>query len=522
MADWYRHVSIGSDGRLCQWANTVENGVMHVRVYGTPTESRVLRRGRDTDTVTLSLNNRSTTLGGRVKGNFPAAFSRDGAKAYVQHDEGGGRTSLRVYDAATGEQLEVRWDAPYAAEGIWDVLDDGTVVLMNDPSRFRRIPNGEFWHNCVETEHYVVGQFGRDPDYGGSLSRLDKRTGKVTRWLGYTPHPPFAVEVDGVLHVAISGRDTPAPDEVAWVDDFPPAPVVEAPQPTEVAGYQLAVPAALPSAWYWHQCDRAVGALPPGNAAWSEAPAVLGDTRPVYECQSGWPIAPARTLVAGAWSTEKAAGGLDGLRREVAAVKLKMAVPAVYLHCDDAAHAGELWEAMRACEEAGVFGVPGVHVTGAGFPAALADECRARYGRFGLSLAWHFGWTEAGYTFTGPQLAEAHGQALAYHAAHKALVLSCFGWDRPGGRLHCPALADAAYAVQAVLGGAPAALGATPAPPPGTTPAGATPRPGGGQQPGRPGGGDTGRNVAIGAAVGTGLAALLGWLKARRKKPKGE
>jgi hypothetical protein len=95
--------------------------------------------------------------------------------------------------------------------------------MGNDPS-LRRVINGETWFNCVETASYIVGQFGRDPDYGGALSKLDKRTGQVTRWLGYTPHPPRAVELDGVLTVAISGRDTPAPDQVKWADDFPPLP----------------------------------------------------------------------------------------------------------------------------------------------------------------------------------------------------------------------------------------------------------------------------------------------------------
>lgn len=223
--DFYRHVAIGLDGQLCYRQVTVADGQMHVRGFrdASGQESTIVR-GHATDLV--SVNGRQ--LGGKVKGNFPAAFSHDGTKVYVQHDEGKDqetredRTSLRIYDL-DGRELECRMNAPYAAEGIAEVLEDGTVVLMNDPRRFRTMPNGEFWHNCCETEHYIVGQFGRDDlDLGGAFSVLHKPTGKVQRWLGYSPHPPFAVELDGKLLIAISGDNTDDPWHVQLADDFPP------------------------------------------------------------------------------------------------------------------------------------------------------------------------------------------------------------------------------------------------------------------------------------------------------------
>jgi hypothetical protein len=223
--DFYREIRIGRDGQLCYRQVTVADGLMHVRGFrdAAGQESTIVR-GHATDLV--SVNGRQ--LGGKVKGNFPAAFSHDGTKVYVQHDEGKDqetredRTSLRIYDLA-GLELECRMGAPYAAEGIAEVLEDGTVVLMNDPRRFRTMPNGEFWHNCCETDNYIVGQFGRDDlNLGGAFSVLHKLTGKVQRWLGYSPHPPFAVEFDGKLLIAISGDNTDDPWHVQLADDFPP------------------------------------------------------------------------------------------------------------------------------------------------------------------------------------------------------------------------------------------------------------------------------------------------------------
>jgi hypothetical protein len=226
----------------------------------------------------------------------------------------------------------------------------------------------------------------------------------------------------------------------------PLASAPDKPRPVEipvVTGYQLVIPSKLSPAWYWHNNDG-VAALAPGNAAWSEAPAHLSDRRPVYECQSGWPIAADRELIAGAWSTEAAAGGVPGLLREIAAVKAKMRAPVVYLHTDSEAHHELTLEAIAVCEREGVVAVPGIHVTGAGCPDWLAEKFRHRCGRYGLGIAWHFGWLGTRYAFTGDELSRAHQAALDLHARLPAAAVSCFGWTRPGGPSHCPELAAAA------------------------------------------------------------------------------
>jgi hypothetical protein len=211
MADFYRDCWIHA-GQVRTVERTTETG-MHVRGWG---DNSLVWRGHHDDLAYLNGEPLSTE---RVKGNWPCAFTPDGRIA-VQH----GEDEILLYDPSTRRLSGLM--GGYAAEGIirvdMDEFNEGHVLVMgNDPS-LRRAINGETWFNCVETENYIVGQFGRDPDYGGALSKLDKRTGQVTRWLGYTPHPPRAVELDGVLTVAISGRDTPAPDQVEWVANFPP------------------------------------------------------------------------------------------------------------------------------------------------------------------------------------------------------------------------------------------------------------------------------------------------------------
>jgi hypothetical protein len=210
VTDYYRDCWI-YDGQVRTVERTTETG-MHVRGWG---DGHLVWRGHEDD---MAYINGRMLPARRVQGNFPILFDAGGL-VHVQLQ--GATDHLHQF---TREGV---WagtvDAPYASEGCHHIEPDGRIVMGNDPS-LRRTINGETWFNCVETANYIVGQFGRDPDYGGALSKLDKRTGQVTRWLGYTPHPPRAVELDGVLTVAISGRDTPAPDQVEWSADFPPLP----------------------------------------------------------------------------------------------------------------------------------------------------------------------------------------------------------------------------------------------------------------------------------------------------------
>jgi hypothetical protein len=217
VTDYYRDCWI-YDGQVRTVERTTETG-MHVRGWG---DDMLAWRGHQDD---LAYLNGVVVSDTPVKGNWPCAFTPHNM-LLVQHQPGNGILSLY----AAGGAILGTVDAPYASEGIHHVAASGgenytiTPIMGNDPSLMRVMPNGETWFNCVETENFIVGQFGRDPDFGGSLSKLDKRTGTVTRWLGYTPHPPRAVEMDGVLTVAISGRDTPAPDQVEWAAGFPPLP----------------------------------------------------------------------------------------------------------------------------------------------------------------------------------------------------------------------------------------------------------------------------------------------------------
>jgi hypothetical protein len=216
VTDYYRDCWIHA-GQVRTVERTTETG-MHVRGWG---DDMLAWRGHQDD---LAYLNGVVVSDTPVKGNWPCAFTPHNM-LLVQHQPGNGILSLY----AAGGAILGTVDAPYASEGLHHVEIGGgenytiTPVMGNDPS-LRRVINGETWFNCVETASYIVGQFGRDPDYGGALSKLDKRTGQVTRWLGYTPHPPRAVELDGVLTVAISGRDTPAPDQVEWAAAFPPLP----------------------------------------------------------------------------------------------------------------------------------------------------------------------------------------------------------------------------------------------------------------------------------------------------------
>jgi hypothetical protein len=210
MADFYRDCWIFND-QVYTVERTTETG-MHVRGWG---DGHLVWRGHHDDLPYL--DGRVLTPR-KVKGNWPIYIDSRRGMVLVQHDD----ERVHAYDMQGGYLQPM--PAPYASEGIHHRDKDYRIVMGNDPSLLRVMPNGETWHQCVETENFIVGQFGRDPDYGGSLSKLDKRTGHVTRWLGYTPHPPRAVELNGVLTVAISGRDTPAPDQVEWAAGFPPLP----------------------------------------------------------------------------------------------------------------------------------------------------------------------------------------------------------------------------------------------------------------------------------------------------------
>ena len=240
MADYYHDLFLTPAGSV-DW-HRFGLPQMHVRAFNATTW---LWRDQDSDVVWVSTANGASTLGGRTQGNYPAAFDELGV-VWVQHDASGVLTGYHLDGTPTGTTLA----APYAAEGIADV-QAGRVVMMNDPSRIRLMPNGETWLNCVETPNFIVGQFGHDASgYGGSISSCHKPTGQVRRWLGYTPLPVFAREdAQGHLYVAISGNEAPAPDQVVWATSFPvsqpaPAPVPE-PQPVRPVSPERPEPAPV-------------------------------------------------------------------------------------------------------------------------------------------------------------------------------------------------------------------------------------------------------------------------------------
>jgi hypothetical protein len=215
--DYYRDCWL-YNGQVRTVTRTAEDG-MHVRGWG---DGHLAWRGHQDDLAYLDGD--CVNFDDKVKGNFPCAFHPFSGIVHVQHSGGGDRLDRYALDGQYAGSVS----APYASEGIHHIEPDGRIVMGN-ADELRRLINGELWHNCVETENYIVGQYGRDPDYGGALARLHKPTGHVRRWLGYTPHPPRAVELDGILTVAISGRDTPEPSEVIWSGSFPPLPVTPDP-----------------------------------------------------------------------------------------------------------------------------------------------------------------------------------------------------------------------------------------------------------------------------------------------------
>ena len=223
MSDVYCDVFLRPDGTV-GW-HRYELPRMHVRAFNQDT---FLWRDNQTDVVFVSSSAGVQALGGKSRGNYPAAMDESGV-VWVQHDMSEKLTGYNWDGTPTGATLT----APYAAEGIAEVRG-GAAVMMNDPSRIRTMPNGETWLNCVETAHYIVGQFGHDASgFGGSISYWNKVTGVVLRWLGYTPLPVFAREdVNGTLFVALSGNNAPAPDQVEWASHFPGEVPVE-PPPTE-------------------------------------------------------------------------------------------------------------------------------------------------------------------------------------------------------------------------------------------------------------------------------------------------
>jgi hypothetical protein len=258
---------------------------------------------------------------GRVQGNFPLAWTPN-VELAVQHDD---RGLLAIYDLF-GAWL--RWvPAPYAAEGIASIDAHDAVVMMNDPSRFRTLPNGEFGHNIEETANFFVYQFGRDPDYGGSISRYDNRTGKTQRWLGYTGLPFTCVEDDaGELRVALCG-DTPDPYAIQWADEFPPV-VVPPPQPI------LIDLGPAPSWTGWVGCTSSVG-NEPGNCTWGgNRTDPNGDPRPATEmAQFAEEYIGQRKLLHGLWLSDN---GRDPVTvdAEIQFTKARGA-KALAIHCDD-------------------------------------------------------------------------------------------------------------------------------------------------------------------------------------------
>lgn len=247
LPDAYRHIYRDSDGEIRYHRVTLADGKMHVRGTVRPDgELLIAWRRHDDDRVVMAGSAGGVVVLERPCMGFFAFAWGPGDLLVVQHDTSG---IFSVYKP-TGEFV-TRVTGTYAAEGISHIEDeDWRVVMMNDSSRTRVMPNGETWVNCEETEHYIAGQFGRDPDFGQSLSLYDKRTGQIRRWLGSTVLPFTMVEDDNLQPLLALNGNTPEPDEIDWVADFPPLPVTlppvvaqpESPRPMLRGGFGDVIP----------------------------------------------------------------------------------------------------------------------------------------------------------------------------------------------------------------------------------------------------------------------------------------
>ncbi len=217
MTDRYQHVTLNQDGEAEWFSADLTTRKMHLRLWANG-ERRLAWRDHDTDLAWLQTPRGLAQLGtAKCKGVFPIAFHPVTGDVYVQHEPGDGY--LDVYDGnGVGIGAE---PCEYQAQGIHSIRN-GRVVMHRSAELDRKCGD-ETWVDCTETASFIVGAFGRDPDFGASISMLDKRTGKVTRWLGETVSPVSAVEdKHGALFVAICGKNPPAPDAVPWADAFPP------------------------------------------------------------------------------------------------------------------------------------------------------------------------------------------------------------------------------------------------------------------------------------------------------------
>lgn len=182
-------------------------------------------------------------------GNYPICFDYRDGSLLVQHNPPDGW--LTYYDRNGRMVGAERRHVAADSGGIHHIEATGRIVMSDDPTLRRVMPNGELWVDVIETEHWVVGAFGSpDNRFPAALARLEKATGIVTRWLGKTQLPHRAFEFKGKLYVVVSCEDAPLPDAMEWVANFPaPEPVPVPPvvvTPPQAPVPPISIPPDLP------------------------------------------------------------------------------------------------------------------------------------------------------------------------------------------------------------------------------------------------------------------------------------
>lgn len=218
----------------------------------------------------------------------------------------------------------------------------------------------------------------------------------------------------------------------------PPDPPIVLPTPAVITGITIPRPTEpLPACWFggWAG-DR--GPNVPGNMQCSRYP--MSDERPTLEQISRWPIPLTVPLLCGYLGSDDGAGA-DYTDQEIAAVKARPDGRAILIHVDDPAAETRMLEVRQRVIDAGLVAIMGAHAApGPHYRGQV--ERYAALGLWGQTRSYHFAWDGHRYHRDPEQTLAFQAEATELRRTIPGCVIDViFGWDRPGGRLHCPEFA---------------------------------------------------------------------------------